>query len=230
LDKGLFAQTGKFVRRRGFIRGSEHVPEFRETYDPGDWAPVFPEGVPGGTTILFRGLAGAGKTRLAMKLAVAIGTSVEGGSAAICSLENPTDDVVRMATGVGVDPDDILISDAEWNETQLRQAANAGVRALVIDSIQKMGDRPNLYFEKLKEFTHGGQGGRVLIAISQSNARGGTRGGLSAEYDLAETVAVVTKTATPGIALITIEKNRYAPPGKFKAGLVSGAARLKRVK
>ena len=34
----------------------------------------------------------------------------------------------------------------------------------------------------------------------------------------------------PGIALITIEKNRYAPPGKFKAGLVSGAARLKRVK
>jgi len=214
----------KFARGRGFVKGSEHVREYRATFDAGDWEPVFPDGIPGGTIILLRGLAGSGKTRLAMRLAVAIG------SAGIVSLENPTDDVVRMCVGVGVDPDEILISDASWSESTLRLAANLGISALVIDSLQKTAERPNIYFDRIKEYVRGGRGGRVVIAISQSNARGGTRGGLSAEYDLAETVAEVKQTAQPGVALVEIGKNRFGPPGRFKAGLIPGAARLKRVK
>lgn len=226
LDKGLYLLPDKFARGRGgFVKAGDWVQEYRETYDPGDWGIIFPRGIPGGTIILLRGLAGAGKTRLALKLATRIGP------AAILSLENPTDDVVRMCDGAGVPTDDLLIHDGEWSENNLRIAAQKGVSALVIDSVQKMGTRPSLYFENIKEFARSGTGGRVVICISQSNAQGGTRGGLGIEYDLAEVVARVEATGRAGIARITIDKkNRYGPLGKFEGALIPGAARLKRVK
>jgi predicted ATP-dependent serine protease len=230
-DKTLIVLDEKLSRGRGFIRADQYEAPFRETYSAGDWGAIFPRGIEGGTIILLRGLGGAGKTRLAMKLAVAIAVATDGGRAGILSFENPTADVVRSAEGVGISLEDLLVSDAQWEEAQLRSAAQAGIVALVIDSVQKMGDKPSLYYDSLKEWVHGGNGGRVLIVISQSNAKGGTRGGLSIEYDLAECVARVEETTKPGIARVIVDKkNRFGPLGKFEAPLVSGRARLKRVK
>ena len=230
-DKSLIVLDDKFSRGRGFVQADQFEAPFRESFSAGDWRPIFPRGIEGGTIIVLRGLAGAGKTRLAVKLAVQIAISTNGGRAGILSFENPTADVIRSAEGVGVSLQDLLVSDAEWEETQLRSAAQAGIVALVIDSVQKMGQKPSLYYECLKEWVHGGEGGRVLIVISQSNAKGGTRGGLGIEYDLAETVARVEETNKPGIARVIVDKkNRFGPLGKFEAPLVAGRALLKRVK
>jgi hypothetical protein len=209
--------------RTGPIDAGEYVPPDPGSLDAGEWLPVFPRHIKPGTVLLMRGAPGAGKTRSSLRLATHIGP------AGIIELESPPDDCVDTATSAGADisPGRLKIWDEFHGEDTFREAEALGIKCLILDSYQKLGGRPTQWYDPIRRFARR-QG--MVIVITQSNARGGTRGGLGLEYDLAETTAMLTPTAKKGITKIEVLKNRRGTCGTFTVDIAGGERGLRRVK
>ena len=207
------------------IRADAFTMPSRKMFPAGDWAPCYPKGIPGGTIILMRGAPGAGKTRLALRL----GTQM--GLCGYISLELTAEDCVETAEVCGADCSRLVIADQFDEHRTLEQLGKEGCSVLGLDSIQKLGFKPQRYYDDIQRFARGGNGGRVVLVITQSNAKGGTRGGLSLEFDLAESVCMV-RDAKDGLCEVTMEKNRRGPCAVFLTPKVAGvqAGKVRRIK
>lgn len=227
-DKSLFLVPEDAIEEaQGFVRaGTYKVPE-RNHYHVGDWGAAFPRGwIPGGTILVLRGAPGAGKTRLAMRL----GTKQK--LCACVELELPLDDALETAESCGADMDRLLVIDEFRGQVTFDEAAKEGADCLIIDSVQKLDTKASRWFDSIRRFAKGGDGGRLVIVITQSNAKGGTRGGLAIEYDLAETMAMIRPTDQDGISEVTVEKNRRGKCPTFEASKLKGVEpkKMRRVK
>lgn len=227
-DKTLYlVPEDELDEHHGLIRADSYVLPERNHFKVGEWGGAFPKGyIPGGTILVLRGAPGAGKTRLALRL---------GTKQRLCTcleLELPIDDALETAESCGADMGRLLLSDNFRGLESFDEAAKEGSDCLIIDSIQKLDSRPGKYFDAIRRFAKGGNGGRLVIVITQSNAKGGTRGGLAIEYDLAETMAMVRPTDQDGIAEVTVEKNRRGKCPTFEASKLAGAEprKIKRIK
>lgn len=223
VDGALYIVTENTVGGRvGPVDAGEFVAPEPGSLDAGEWMPVYPRHIRPGCVLLMRGAPGAGKTRSALRLATHIGP------AGIIELESPVDDCIETAKSAGADtsPGRLKVWDEFRGEDTFREAEALGLKCLIVDSYQKLGGRPTQWYDPIRRFARR-QG--MCIVITQSNARGGTRGGLGLEYDLAETTAMLTEGKPKGWANVEVLKNRRGSTGTFKIDIIGGE-RLRRVK
>ena len=193
------------------VRANAYTPGVRNFYEAGEWAGAYPKGVPGGTVLVLRGDPGAGKTRLALRL----GTRQR--LCGMLELEMSREECFDLALSAGADMDRLIVGDTFRGPDTFSRFAAEGCDCLIIDSVQKLAYKPAPFFNDIRRWAKGGDGGRLVIAITQSNAKGGTRGGLSIDFDLAETSAHVRVTEHDTVAEVDVWKNRQGHCCKFRA-------------
>lgn len=167
----------------------------------GELAPLFPDGVPRKSLILFIGGPGAGKSRTAMRLGSRLG------HCAVASLEMPRALCRESARSCGADLRRLYI--AESLDAAEEAAREVHCTALLLDSAQASGRVDRRAIHRVQSWARATNG--IGLVISQINRDGQAAGGPALVH---EVDAVVTlKNRGDGTAEAhTRQKNRYAPP------------------
>jgi hypothetical protein len=242
-DENPKGQTLKYCRACGLkngyapqsvqLKGTHSDDASLTAVEPGialpEWSIVLPHGLPRGRSIVLRGRPGAGKSRLAYRLASQLGVTMAFGLEMGKKLSRET------AANAGADMPKLFWYDelgGMEDEPYLHPAC------IAIDSVQKIGQGWRGTLRKLRDWSQ--ETGGTLILVSQMNVRGSSRFSEDADFDCDIVVDVlptidkekVRRTALHGFesehtpckdkcAHLSIAKSRICPLIAFDVPIVA---------
>jgi hypothetical protein len=194
-----------------------------------DWSAVWPRGVPLGRTFLLRGRPGAGKSRLAYRLAAQLGRAM------VFGIEMGKTLSLDTARQAGAQCEQLVWYDDLEGLAELELLEPAVV---VIDSIQKLRRARRQTVDRLMAWAK--QSDSSLVLVSQLSADGKSRYGEDDDFDCDMTVDVWPGRTTKGprkdvhlfedthrrcddgCAHVLVAKSRVCPLVAFDAPIVAG--------
>jgi hypothetical protein len=195
-----------------------------------EWAPALPRGLPLGRSLLLRGRPGAGKSRVAFRLAGQLGKAM------IFGLEMGNELSLDSANNAGAKLDEILWYEGLEGLSDL-DAVNPDV--VVIDSIQKLRKDRRRTVDRLMQWAKDFD--RNLILVSQLSAEGKSRYGEDDDFDVDMTVDIWAgrhpkhgprkdlhgledepRHCADGCAHASVAKSRVCPLVAFDVPIVAG--------
>lgn len=224
-------QRGAYVFEDLCLKGSrsEEVAPLRPGTPVPEWSIALPQGLPLGTSLIVRGRPGAGKSRLAFRLASQIGQT------SVLALEMGKSLSVDSARSAGARLDCLWWYD---DLSALDELDVLGPRVVVVDSTQKLGRSRSSVVARLRQWALTND--RNLILISQLGKHGTSRYGESDDFDC-DIVADVSHGSTPqetrkaihgfdaeptpcrqGCAHVSIAKARLCPLVAFDVPIFGG--------
>lgn len=195
-----------------------------------EWATALPRGFPLGKVLMMRGRPGAGKSRIAFRLATQLGRAM------IFGLEMGKTLSLDTARSAGAKVDDVL-----WYEglEGLEELETVDPNMVAIDSIQKLNYDRKRVIQRLTDWANAN--GRNVILISQLSADGKSRYGEDADFDADMNCDVSPgrtdkgprkylhgleeepRKCREGCAHVSVAKSRVCPLLAFDVPIISGA-------